>query len=339
MENLEARTTKSFLQRPEGKVGLALTLVATALGGYGLFLVLPTLIVFATNVIHLAALCALLGGVLYLALDHKIRALFSYAYRAFWRWAVGLLIELDPIGILRGHIRELGQKLAAMREQLASLRAQIRQIERSMQDNLAMRDDAMGLALTSRQSPEHAAAGRLQARHAVKLEESNTNLGAMLTQMQTLFRMLKKLHDASELVLSDMQSTVDIKSRERASMNAAYSAYRSAFAILQGQSEGREIYDRTLEFLNEDYARKLGEIELFMDFSDGLIKGADLQSLAFDMQANHKLDEWEARLSSSLLGGASKAPLASAKEASSLDPLERLLDRTDPEDRSSRRVG
>jgi len=330
MKHLDTRSTKSFLDRPEGKVGLALSLVGVAFAGYGLFLILPALIAFVTNVIHLAALCALVGGALYLVLDKKFRAFGSYAYRAFWRWAVGLLIELDPIGILRGHIRELGQKLASMREQLGSLRAQIRHIERIIQENSGMRDDAMGLALTAKHSPEHAAAGRLQARHAVKLEESNRNLGAMQTQMETLFRMLKKLHDASEMVLTDMQSTVDIKSRERASMNAAYSAYRSAFAILQGQSEGREIYDRTLEFLNDDYARKLGEIELFMDFSDGLIKATDLQNLAFDAEADQKLDEWEARLSSSLLGGATPTRVATqGAEAHVPDPLEALLDRAE----------
>jgi hypothetical protein len=328
MSNLEPRTPKSFLERPEGKVGVTLSLALVAAAGYGAYLALPILITLVTNVLYLGALCALLGGALYLCLDGRFRAFASYAYRAFWRWLVGIVIEIDPIGIMKSHISELGAKLLAMREQLGALRGQIRHIERVMQENTAQRDGAMQFALTARDAPEHAAAGRIQARHAVKLEESNENLAGMKLQLEALFRVLKKLYDASEMVLSDMQSTVDIKSRERASMRAAYSVYRSAFAILQGESSGREMYDRALEFLNEDYSQKLGEIEMFMDFSDGLIKGADLQKLSYDAQATQKLDAWERRLAGGLLGSAepSSARAAARAEPVPADPLDTLLD-------------
>jgi hypothetical protein len=178
----------------------------------------------------------------------------------------------------------------------------------------------------------------MQARHALKLEDSNARLGGLLQQMQTLYRMLKKLHDTSELVLQDMQSTVDIKTRERSSIKAAYSAYRGALAILQGQGEGRELYDRAMEFLNDDYARKLGEIELFMDFSDGMIRAADLENLAYDARATERLDAWERRLEGSLLGG-NEPPhdgkgtrrQAEPLQLTSPDPLDALLDRRSSE--------
>src|SRR5207302_1759273 len=111
-----------------------------------------------------------------------------------------------------------------------SLKGQIRGVEQSVAENAQLRENALALAQTGRHDPAHADASRLQARHAIKLEDSNVRLSAMQTQMQTLFRMLKKLSDTSELVLQDMQSTVDIKTRERSSMKAAYSAYRAALA-------------------------------------------------------------------------------------------------------------
>src|SRR5262249_8033213 len=156
--------------------------------------------------------------------------------------------------------RTLKQKLALMREQLGSLNGQIRRIERSIQQNQEQRDDALRRAHAGRGDAGFAHASRMQARHAVKLDESNQNLAAAQHQLETLFGMLKKLHDASELVLHDMRSTVEIKSRERESIRAAYSAYKSTFAILQNESKSAELYDRAMEFLNDDYARKLGEI-------------------------------------------------------------------------------
>jgi hypothetical protein len=331
---------KSFLRRPEGKVGLAVSGAALAGAGYGLYLVLPALLVLASNLLQLAALCALIGVLFYLVADGRVRAFVAYLYKSFFRLLTGFFIELDPIGILKSHIDELGKKLALMREQLGNLSGQIRRIEGQMRQNSELADHALALAQTGRHQPEHEGASRLQARHAVKLEDSNTRLGSMLQQMQTLFRMLKKLHDTSELVLSDMQNTVEIKVRERSSIKAAYSAYRGALSILQGQSEGRELYDRAMEFLNDDYAKKLGEIELFMDFSDSVIRGADLESLAYDARAGERLDAWERRLNESLLGAAGAphaAPLATtarvtelARLSAATDALDQLLDDAGP---------
>ena len=331
------KSSRTFWQRPEGRVGLVVSAAVLAGGGYGLFLILPSLIVFAQNTLELAGLCLALAGLFYLVADAKVRAFTAYLYRAFFRALTGFVIELDPIGILKSHIAELQQKLTAMREQLGNLNGQIRRVERAIQENSQLREMALNLAHAGRNDPAHADASRLQARQAVKLEDSNQRLTAMQTQMQTLFRMLKKLSDTSELVLQDMTSTVEIKLRERNSMKAAYSAYRGALAILQGQSEGRDLYDRAMEFLNDDYAKKLGEIELFMDFSDGVIKAADLENLAYDARANERLDEWEQRLSDSLLGDGSHAlpaahamPTARARVSPALnverDPLDALLE-------------
>jgi len=329
-------SNRSFLQRPEGKVAAVAT-TALALGaGYGAYLVLPALITLASNVLQLAALCAALGVLFYALADQRLRAFGAYLYKSFFRLLTGFFIELDPIGILKSHMQELGKKLVSMREQLGNLNGQIQRIDRQIRQNAELRDNALCLAKTGRKDPAYADASRLQARHAVKLEDSNARLTAMQQQMQTLYRMLKKLSDTSELVLQDMSNTVEIKERERSSMRAAYSAYRGALAILQGQSEGREMYDRAMEFLNDDYAKKLGEIEMFMDFSDGVIKAADLENLAYDARATERLDEWERRLSDSLLGGAVSEPAhlpsvhlrTEAVPASSAhaDPLDLLLD-------------
>lgn len=323
---------KSFLARPEGKVGLVVSIAAVAAAGYGLFILLPVLITLVTNVLYLAALCAVAGLLIYLCVDGRVRAFAAYLYKGFFRLLTGFFIELDPIGILRHHVAELRTKLAAMRVQLGNLNGQIRRIERSIRENTELRDRALALVHTGLHDPVHAEANRLQARHAVKLEDSNARLGAMQAQMQTLFRMLKKLSDTSELVLEDMQTTVDIKTRERSSIKAAYSAYRGALSILQGQSEGRELYDRAMEFLNDDYAKKLGEIELFMDFSAGVIESADLERLAYDARATERLEEWERRLSATLPSatapGVRLDALATSTAAvpTASDPLEHLLD-------------
>lgn len=324
---------KSFLTRPEGKVGLVVSTGAVLGAAYALYRVLPVLITLVANLLTLALLCGAAGLLIYLVADGRVRAFAAYVYKSFFRLFTGFFIELDPIGILRHHIAELGSKLEMMRDKLGNLSGQIRRVERLMAENVELRDHALALAESGRRDAAHADASRLQARHAVKLEDSNARLGAMKAQLETLFRMLKRLSDTSELVLEDMRNTVDIKTRERNGMKAAYSAYRGALAILRGQSEGRELYDRAMEFLNDDYARKLGEIELFMDFSEGVMRAADLERLSYDARASERLDAWERRLSETLADGSSSARAANVTAghpSASSDPLELLLDAPKP---------
>src|SRR5262249_24450397 len=48
---------KSFLLRPEGKLGVVITAAAGAVGLVALYRALPVLITFATDVLHLGVLC------------------------------------------------------------------------------------------------------------------------------------------------------------------------------------------------------------------------------------------------------------------------------------------
>ena len=83
---------KSFFERPEGKVGLAVTAMALAGASYGLYLALPALIALAMNVIQLALLCAVIAVVFYSIADGRVRAFAAYLYKSFFRLLTGFFI-------------------------------------------------------------------------------------------------------------------------------------------------------------------------------------------------------------------------------------------------------
>src|SRR5689334_17268343 len=95
---------KSFLQRPEGKVGLAVSGLVLVACAYALYRALPALITLAENMLQLAALCGALGLLFYVVADGKVRSFVAYLYKASFRLLTGFFIEIDPIGILRQHI-------------------------------------------------------------------------------------------------------------------------------------------------------------------------------------------------------------------------------------------
>ena len=126
---------KSFWEKPEGKTGIVGLALGGAAGLYGLWKVLPYLITIAANTLHLMLLLAVIGVVLYMAFDPKVRTLISYIYKAIMRWITGVFIQIDPIGILKSYIEDLKENLRKMNKQIASLKGQMRKLKDIMKPN------------------------------------------------------------------------------------------------------------------------------------------------------------------------------------------------------------
>jgi hypothetical protein len=74
--------------------------------------------------------------------------------------------------------------------------------------------------------------------------------------------------------------------------------------ILSGDTDQKEMFDMALENLASDYAMKLGEIEEFMDASDGFIKSVDLENGVYEVEALSELAKWDNRMDKLLEPGA-----------------------------------
>jgi hypothetical protein len=79
---------KNFWKRPEGVTG-AIGLSAIVFGGgYLLYKSLPYLISFTSNFLALAGMMLVLGAIIYMILDPKMRTLIWYFYKSIMRWII-----------------------------------------------------------------------------------------------------------------------------------------------------------------------------------------------------------------------------------------------------------
>jgi hypothetical protein len=62
---------------------------------------------------------------------------------------------------------------------------------------------------------------------------------------------------------------------------------------MRGSPDKRALFDQAMDYLAEDYSKKVGEIQDFMRTSQGFIDTVDLENAAFDQDA---LDAIEKRL-------------------------------------------
>lgn len=298
MENLKP---KNFWEKPEGKTGM---LFIGLLGGgalYGLYKILPFLISIVENTLYLGVLLAVLGAVIYMILDPKMRNLIFYMYKSFMRWLTGLFIQIDPIGILKSYVDDLKDNLKKMNKQIVVLKGQMKRLQQIMYDNKKNINNNLKLASAAKEKDKKGIM-ILKSRKAGRLKESNMKLDELYKKMEILYRVLTKMYENSEILLEDIEDQVMVKEQERKAIRASHSAMKSAMNIIAGNSDKKEMFDRALEAIADDVSMKIGEMERFMEMSNNFMDSIDLQNGVFEEEGLELLEKWENEGVSLILG-------------------------------------
>ncbi|MBE7686185.1 hypothetical protein F7647_08945 [Tenacibaculum piscium] len=298
MENF---TPKSFWEKPEGKTGMFFTALLAGGSMYFLYKALPYLINIVENTLHLGLLLAGLGALIYMILDPKMRNLIFYMYKSFMRWITGLFILIDPIGILKSYIDDLKDNLKKMNKQIAVLKGQMRRLQQIMNENKKNINNNLKLASAAKEKDKKGIM-ILKSRKAGRLRESNLKLDELYRKMEILYRVLTKMYENSEILVEDIEDQVLVKEQERKAIRASHSAMKSAINIISGNNDKKEMFDRALEAIADDVSMKIGEMERFMEMSNGFMDSIDLQNGIFEEEGLELLDKWEKEGVSLILG-------------------------------------
>lgn len=292
---------KSFWKKPEGKTGMLFMGLLGAGGLYGLYKVLPFLITIVENTLYLGILLAVLGALIYMVLDPKMRNLIFYMYKSFMRWITGIFIQIDPIGILKSYIDDLKDNLKKMNKQIAVLKGQMKRLQQIMYDNKKSINNNLKLASAAKEKDKKGIM-ILKSRKAGRLKESNMKLDELYKKMEILYRVLVKMYENSEILLEDIEDQVMVKEQERKAVRAGHSAMKSAMNIIAGNNDKKEMFDRALEAIADDVSMKIGEMERFMEMSNNFMDSIDLQNGIFEEEGLELLEKWENEGVSLILG-------------------------------------
>jgi len=312
MENPIQTQGKSFWNRPEGKGGM---IIAILLGGgvlYGLYKLLPYLITLVTNIwilIGLAVPLVLLG---YILSSKKTWILLDYMFKSFARWVTGLFVQIDPIGILKSYTETLRNNYQNIVSKIGELKGQLHLLEQTITKNEKITQESMTMAEVASRKGQNSGDEKykrvftLNARKAGRLKESNVTLEQMRTKMQALLRFLEKTREMTEILIEDIQFEIETKTQEQKMIKASYSAIKSAMKIINGDQDTKELYDQSMLFLTEDYGKKIGEIENFMDMAKSMIDTMDIQNGMYEEKAMVQFEEWIKNSENSILNNGSK---------------------------------
>jgi predicted nucleic acid-binding Zn-ribbon protein len=300
MENLGEK--KSFWKRPEGVTGV-LFLGALILGaGYLLYNLIPALIPLLGNVLVLAATLLVVGVIVYMVLDPKMRTLVSYMYKSIMRSITSLFVTIDPIGILKNYVDDLQDNLGKMSKQIGNIRGQMRKLKTQVEENSKEIENNLMLAKKAREKGMEQEM-ILSSRKAARLKDTNQKYSKLLGKMEILYRVLAKMYKNSEILLEDTRDQVKLKEQERKAIRASHGAMKSAMNVISGNTDKRVMFDQALEVIADDVANKVGEMERFMELSSSIMDKVDLQSGAFEEEGMRMLDEWEKNSTLMLMSG------------------------------------
>ncbi len=291
---------RSFWKRPEGTTG-ALFMIAILAGlGYLIFANIGWLIAAVSNVLYLTGLLLALGAILYVVLDPRARNLVWYMYKSVMRWITGLFVKIDPIGILKSYVEDLEDNLVKMRKQIGAIRGQMRQLKGLMDKNEKEIQQNMQLASAAREANKEKQL-LLSTRKAARLKETNAKYLQLHKKMEVLYRILRKMHSNSEILLEDTKDQVKLKEQERKAIRASHSAMKSAMSVISGDPDKRAMFDAAMEAIADDVANKVGEMEQFMEMSADFMESVDLQNGIFEEKGMKMLEEWEKKSTLMLL--------------------------------------
>ena len=301
MENTEFKS-KSFWSRPEGTTG-ALFLAAIFGGvGYLVFTKMAAITAFIGGTIGLVASLLVLGAIIYMVLDPKMRTLVGYMYKSIMRWVTGIFVTIDPVGILKNYIDDLKDNLKKMSSQIGSLKGQMRKLKTIVAENNSEIEKNMAIARKAKQMGDQKNM-MLSSRKAARLKESNTKYSQLHSKMSILYKVLSKMYTNSEILLEDTVDQVKVKEQERKAIRASHSAMSSAMSIIKGDGDKRAMFDQAMEVIADDVSNKVGEMERFMEMSSDFMNSVDLQNGVFEEQGLKMLEEYEKKSTLLLLGG------------------------------------
>jgi phage shock protein A len=293
---------KSFWKRPEGVTGTIFLAALLLGGGFLIFSNLALLISLAQNTLYLALMLGVLGAIVYMVLDPKMRNLVWYMYKSVMRSITGMFVQLDPIGILKSYVEDLEDNLKKMRKQIGLLRGQMRKIQGMVEKNNQDIDNNLKLAAAARDKGKDQQMV-LSSRKAARLKEANAKYQALYNKMEIMYRILNKMHQNSEILLEDTRDQVKLKEQERKAIRASHSAMKSAMSVISGDPDKRAMFDMAMENITEDVANKVGEMERFMEMSSSFMDSVDLQNGVFEEQGLKMLEEWEQKSTLMLMEG------------------------------------
>lgn len=272
---------KSFWSKPEGVTSM---LFMGAVGAYLIYHIndiLEFLIKVTENTLYLGGLLAVLAFFIFLITSKDIRTAVFFLYKTFMRNLTGLVIQLDPIAIMKIYIEDLKEKRQKMSGQIDILAGQLTKLNKKINENnleIKQKFAEANKANSMTDKPGMKEAASLATIEGAGLQEMNEKLLPLQRNMQTVLGFMEKVQSSADYIIKETEIKVKLKETEYEIVKSSSSALKTAVSIFKGNPDKKFYFDASMEYIQDDMSMKLGEMKRAMDLSMDFINGVDIQN-------------------------------------------------------------
>jgi len=297
---------KSFWQRPEGKGGIITLLALAGVGIWGFSLALPWLTALVWGTLQLAVAGVLLFLLLAAVTSKRLRCIVSNIFQLTMRKIVGIIVEIDPIGIAENTLDNMISNNEKFSKAIEGTAGAKKSTENQIKKNTDIIDHANSLKHEAEkeiaQSSDELVKRRYQLNVTMQLNEigrrlkSNEKLQVILNQTTKLYTMLCRWQELADFQIENLRAEIANNKEERKAILEAYAGMTFAQKIIKGDPEQLKMLNASLEYMADDNARKLGAMEDFARYSEKFLTQMDLEQGASASDAEKMLAQFEQKL-------------------------------------------
>jgi hypothetical protein len=297
---------KSPWEKPGGTLA-KITLVAMIAGaGYALYKFLPNLIALTQNLLTLTALVGVLALIFFLIMNDTSRNFFKNLYFVIMRKLTGLIVEIDPIAIVKGKIKDMKNRLVKIEEGITKMRGIHVKNEKALEANKRDLEESLKKLQILQKQNKMEESGLLQ-RHISQLDESVKKRTLNFEKSKQMIDILTKVKKSAEIKVKYTEEEIKLKEEDYELMKANHKALSSIKSLINPQTD--DAFDMAMEKMDTDITLYIGEMDEFLE--SGVIDDINLDNALSSVKSQAILDKYNK--------GGFDAILGEHKEALKLD--------------------
>ncbi|MFN8353071.1 MAG: hypothetical protein U0Y10_01380 [Spirosomataceae bacterium] len=271
----------SYWSKPEGIVTLLVIGAGGAVGLYFWNKIAEFLIKVTENTLYLGVLLAALALFVFLLTSKDIRTAAFFLFKTLMRKIAGIVVQLDPIAIMKIYIDDLKGKREKMQGQIDTLAGQLTKLNKKINennDNIKQKFAEANKANQLADKPGMKEAAQLATIEGAGLQEMNEKLLPLQRNMKTILEFMEKVNKSADYIIKETEIKVKLKEAEYQIVKESSNALRTAISIFKGNPDKKFYFDESMEYIQNDMSMKLGEMKRAMDLSMDFINGVDIQN-------------------------------------------------------------
>lgn len=307
-----AKNTVSKWEKPGGTTGMIVLGVVVGAIVINITPIMNFIAAACASTLSAIGMAAALFLVLYCLFDPRIRNIGSTIYFMIMRKIEGLLVDYDPISIVKRKIMQMNKKIQEITDNMGKLRGLIDKSEKRIQDKKKQCEHDFQL-LNKYKETGKAQDAAVYERQVTRLTEVIKNSEARLIQSKQWYEIMGKLKHQAELTVLDATNEVNERVEEWEMIKAQHKAFTSIVGIINGKDDQFSLFTRAMDHMADDISQKLGEMSFIIEETGGLMSKIDMDNLVMSDKANALLAQYNSGgLDAVLLGSFAKQPIEHA---------------------------